>query len=66
MEGEIAKIIRCENKDKYAIIIAQLTDGSEVTVYVGGSVSLWFDAAHNKTKAYVKRKKNLDTTINME
>lgn len=60
--SKIVKVLRpvkYSGDDSYVIVSVQLDDGSEASVYVGGAVDLWFDEAHNKTKAFVLRKPKL-------
>lgn len=51
----IKRIIRCVNKGAEAVVTAQLEDGSEAEIWVGGEVEVWFDHRYNKAKAHVRR-----------
>ena len=57
--ARIKKIIRCENKGETAVIHVQLEDGLVAEVWVGGSVEVYHDPAHDKIKAFVKKTKGL-------
>ena len=57
-DGEIDHIIRIENKKSHAIVWVRLKDGMEASVYVGGTVRVYFDPVHNKAKAHIKWRKD--------
>lgn len=51
----ITKVLRMVNKGAAATVYVQLDDGSEAEIFIGGAVEIWFDHAHNKSKAHVRR-----------
>lgn len=55
--AKIIEIIGCDNKGKFANIHVLLDDGSEGVVYVGGSVEVHYDPAHDRIKCFVKKEK---------
>lgn len=54
---KIIEVIGVENKVSYANVHVLLDNGEEAIVWVGGNVDVYFDATHNKIKAFVKRPK---------
>lgn len=46
---------------KYATVTALTDENDEVSIYVGGEIEVWFDPAHNKAKAHIKRNRTLTT-----
>lgn len=53
--ARIKEIVGCENRGKYALVHAILEDGTEVQIYNGGNVEVFFD--HGVVKAFVKKTK---------
>lgn len=55
--SRIIKILKNQTKyyDDYCVVVALTDDGDEVSIYIGGDVETWFDHAHNRIKAHVKR-----------
>lgn len=52
--------IRYGAERKYATAEVQLDDGSTASVFIGGDCEVWFDHAHNKAKAFIKRTITVD------
>lgn len=53
--AKIIEIIGMDNKGEYALVHVLLNSGEEAVVYVGGSVEVFYDPAHDKVKAFVKK-----------
>ena len=58
MSARITKIVHIDNKGEYVNVSAQLDDGSECVIYVGGDVTTFFDERYNRIKGVVKHKKD--------
>lgn len=57
---KITRVLQIEYgpERKYATAAVQLDDGSTGWCFIGGECEAYFDAAHNKTKVYIKRNKS--------
>ena len=52
--AKIIQVIGLDNKHAYGNVHVVLDDGTECTIYIGGSVEVFFDKG--KIKAFMKRR----------